>query len=150
MARMHSRKKGKHTSRRPVLPQKPSWQRYSAKEIEMVVAKLSKEDKNTSQIGIILRDSYGIPDAQVLLGKRLQAVLKEKKLLPALPDELSALLKKAAIIQKHMQNNKQDETARRGLLLTQSKIQRLAKYFKRTGRLPENWKYSKAQTQLLA
>ena len=45
-------------------------------------------------------------------------------------------------VKKHLENNKHDETGARGLSLTESKINRLAKYYKRTGRIPETWKFN--------
>ena len=43
MARMHSRKKGKHGSKKPAKKSTPSWTRYKPKEIEMLIAKLAKD-----------------------------------------------------------------------------------------------------------
>lgn len=141
MARMHSRKKGKHGSKKPAKKTAPSWIRYKAKEVELLIAKLAKEGKTTSQIGILLRDTYGIPNVVALCGKSISAILKEKKLLQEVPEDLTALFKKYAAIRKHREANKHDETAARGLLLTESKIKRLIKYYKRTGRIPEAWKF---------
>ena len=141
MARMHSRKRGKHGSKKPAKKTSPSWIRYKAKELELLIAKLAKEGKTTSQIGILLRDVYGIPSVLALCGKSVSAILKEKKLIPDVPEDLSALSKKYAAVRKHIDTNKHDETAARGLHLTESKINRLVKYYKRTGRIPEAWKF---------
>ena len=51
------------------------------------------------------------------------------------------LIKKAFIIRKHMESNKQDTTALRGLQLTESKVKRLGKYYKKSGKIPVDWKY---------
>ena len=64
MARMHSRAKGKSRSKKPVEKKLPSWVTYKGDEVELIVAKLAKEGKSPSQIGLFLRDSYGIPDAR--------------------------------------------------------------------------------------
>jgi len=141
MARMHSRKKGKHGSKKPVKKTAPSWIRYKPKEIEFLIAKLAKDGKSTSQIGTLLRDSYGIPNVFALCGKSISAILKEKNLLPEVPEDLNALFKKYTAIKKHLETKKHDETASRGLLLTESKINRLVKYYKRSGRIPETWKF---------
>ena len=142
MARMHSRKRGKHGSKRPAKKTAPSWIRYKAKEVELIIAKLVKEGKTSSQIGVILRDTYGIPSVSALCGKSITAMLKEKKMLPEVPEDLSALFKKYAAVKKHLENNKHDETAARGLSLAESKINRLVKYYKRIGRIPETWKFN--------
>ncbi len=143
MARMHSRKRGKSGSKKPAKKASPSWSRYGAKEVELIVSKLSKEGKSASQIGMILRDIYGVPSVFALCGKSVNAILKDKKALPEIPDDLVALFRKYASIVKHLETNKHDETANRGLLLTESKINRLTKYYKSAGRLPEAWKFDK-------
>ena len=141
MARMYSRKKGKHGSKKPAKKTAPSWIRYKAKEVELLIAKLSKDGKSASQIGMILRDVYGIPNVLALCGKSVSAILKEKNLSPDVPEDMTALFRKVAALRKHIEANKHDETSKRGLTLTQSKINRLTKYYKRVGRIPENWKF---------
>ena len=141
MARMHSRKKGKHGSRKPAKKTAPSWIRYKGKEAELLITKLAKEGKSGAQIGILLRDVYGIPSISALCGKPISSILKEKKLLQEVPEDLTALFRKYAAVRKHIEANKHDETAARGLHLTESKIGRLTKYYKRTGRISEDWKF---------
>lgn len=141
MARMHSRKRGKHGSKKPAKKTSPSWIRYKAKEVELLVTKLAKEGKSTSQIGTLLRDVYGIPSVFALCGKSVSAILREKKALQEIPEDLTALVKRFAAIRKHLESNRHDETAARGLHLTESKIGRLVKYYKRSGRIPEVWKF---------
>lgn len=150
MARMHSRKRGKHGSKKPAKKTAPSWIRYKAKEVELLIAKLAKEGKSTSQIGTLMRDTYGIPNVLALCGKSISAILKEKKLVQEVPEDLTSLFKRYATIKKHIVSNKNDETAARGLLLTESKIGRLVKYYKRTGRIPEAWKFDTERTGFFA
>jgi len=141
MARMHSRKKGKHGSKRPAKKTAPSWLLYDAKKAELLIAKLAKDGKTPSQIGILLRDAYGIPSVSALCGKSITEILKDKNLVQEVPEDLTALFRKYAAVRKHIEANKHDETAARGLLLTDSKIKRLVKYYKRAGRIPETWKF---------
>jgi small subunit ribosomal protein S15 len=148
MARMHSRKKGKSGSHKPLSKQKSTWVRYSAKEIEMLVVKLSKEEKTASEIGITLRDTYGVPDVKLFTGKSITAILKDKKLTKELPEDLIALMRKLVSIKAHMNNNKQDMTAKRGHQLTDSKIKRLIKYYKKSGRIPVSWKYDPTKLKM--
>jgi len=149
MAKMHSRKRGTSGSKKLLAPSKPTWQRYKAKEIEMLISKLAKEGKTGAQIGIILRDSYGIPSVRQLLSKRLGAFLTEKKLTAKYPDDLISLMKRAVLTKKHMDANKHDMHAKRGLQLTEAKIKRLGKYYKGTGKLPIDWKYDPSTLKLL-
>lgn len=149
MARMHSRDKGKSGSVKPTISKKREWVSYSNEEIEALVVKLSKKEKTLSQIGIILRDQYGIPSTKEITGKSLKNILKEKKLLPELPEELTSLIKKEIAILKHFEKNKQDRTAKRGLQLTNSKIRRLVKYYKKAGILSKDWKYDVNKAKLI-
>ncbi len=147
MARMHSRKKGKAGSHKP-RNKSNTWVRYKAKELELLIVKLAKEGRSPSLIGIYLRDNYGIPDVKQILKKTLTQVLKEKNLATELPEDLLSLIKKSVQIQKHLEENKLDMTALRGLQLTDSKIRRLVKYYKENGVLPLNWKYDSASLRL--
>lgn len=141
MARMYSRRKGKAGSSKPSQPSVPSWVRYKEKEIELLITKFVKEGKSTSQIGIILRDTYGIPNAKLITKKTITQILRDKNLLSDIPEDLLALIRKSIAVNKHLEANKKDETAKRGLTLTESKIRKLIKYYKKTGRLPSEWRY---------
>ncbi len=141
MARMYSRRKGKAGSSKPSQPSVPSWVRYKEKEIELLITKLVKEGKSTSQIGIILRDTYGVPSTKVITKKTITQILRDKKLLSEIPEDLLALIRKSIAVNKHLEVNKKDEAAKRGLTLTESKIRKLIKYYKKTGRLPSEWRY---------
>jgi small subunit ribosomal protein S15 len=141
MARMHSRKKGQAGSTRPSKRSHPEWIRYKEKEVELLIAKLFKEGHSTSEIGILLRDTYGIPDIKKLCGKSVSKILSEKSLKPELPEDLLNLIRKVLMVRKHLELNHKDMTALRGIQLTESKIKRLVKYYKRTEKIPQNWKY---------
>jgi small subunit ribosomal protein S15 len=65
-----------------------------------------------------------------------------------MPEDLMALIKKLVMIKKHLEENKQDKVGLRGLQLTESKIQRLIKYYKRTGRLAKDWTYDVNKAKL--
>lgn len=148
MARMHSKSKGKSGSKKPA-PKKLTWVRHKPKEVELLVIKLAKSGKTASQIGIILRDSYGIPDVRAILNKKTTQVLKDHNLVQALPEDLIALIKKEIKIMKHRETHKKDQTSKRGLLLTESKINRLVKYYKKAGKLPKDWKYDRSRARMV-
>jgi len=150
MAKMHSRARGRSGSRKPGKRTKPSWMRYKPKEIELLVTKLAKEGKTSSYIGLVLRDSYGVPDVKAATGKKIIELLAEKGIAPNIPDDLLSLMKRSIIIRKHLEKNKQDMPALRGLQLTESKIKRLVKYYKRMGKLAIDWKYDADSIKLLA
>jgi len=136
---MHSRARGKSGSTKPI-KKVQSWAPYKGTDVEKLVVKYAKAGKSSSEIGLILRDSYGIGSVKALAGKKVLAILKEKDLTKEMPEDLRNLIKKMVYIQRHMEKNKHDQAAKRGLLLTNSKIRRLVKYYQRTERLPTEWK----------
>ncbi len=149
MARKYSGSHGKHGSKKPTKKIKPSWVTYTPKEIEELVVKLAKAGKNPSQIGLVLRDSYGIPDVQIIANKKIKDILAENKITHELPEDLMSLIKREINILKHMEKNKHDMTAKRGLQLTESKIYKISNYYKRTKKLPADWKYDRERIKLI-
>ncbi len=138
---MHTRRRGIAGSKKLLLAPTPAWVAYKPEEIEALVVKLAKQGLSKSQIGLTLRDSYGIPDVEKILGKKLGKVFQEKNIVPELPEDLHALIKRAANIKKHMETHRKDMHSKRGLQLTETKIFGLARYYKNAGRLPVDWKY---------
>ena len=149
MARMYSGRKGKAGSTKPSKATKLSWIRYKPNEIELLIAKMAKEGKTSSQIGLFLRDVYGIPNIKQVIGKNVTTILKEKNLLSKIPEDLMALIKKSIELRKHLESNKHDMPAKRGLELTESKIRKLVKYYKKTKKLEKDWKYDQDKIRLL-
>ncbi|MDO8642779.1 MAG: 30S ribosomal protein S15 [Candidatus Woesearchaeota archaeon] len=141
MARMHSGKKGKSGSNRPLQQTTKSWIRHKPKEVETLIVKLAKEGHTASTIGLALRDNYGVPRVKEIAGKTITHILKERGVAKELPEDLMALIKKAIAVRKHLEENRQDQVAKRGVQLTDSKIRRLVKYYKRNEVLPAAWKY---------
>lgn len=150
MARMHSRARGKSGSTKPIKKAVPSWVQYKAKEIELLITKLAKEGQTASEIGIHLRDSYGIPDVKIITKKSITKILEEKNVKKEIPEDLLALIKKAIILRKHMDENHKDFSAKRGVQLTESKVRRLAKYYKANKKLPANWRYDPDKMKMYA
>ena len=149
MARIYSKKKGRSRSKRPVKRVKPSWVTYDSKVVEQLVVKLAKTGFSANRVGLVLRDSYGIPDVKAITGKRITAILAENSITHKLPEDITALIKRDIEIVKHLETHKKDGHSLRGLTLTESKIGRLAKYYKRTGKLPADWKFDRTKAKLL-
>ncbi len=149
MARMHSRKKGRSGSTRPARLEKPVWVEYSAEEVENLVVKLARKGYSASMIGVVLRDSYGIPLVKVVTGKPISQILKDNEIEALLPEELSNLVKKALTIRKHLESNHKDLEAKKGLNRTESKIYRLIKYYKKKKKLPVDFKYDPEKIRTL-
>lgn len=139
MAKMHSRARGKSGSKKP-LKRIPSWAPYKEKEVEKLVIKSLKSGKTAAETGLLLRDSYGIHSVKALANKSITAIGKENNVQKKLPEDILALIKRLIAVKQHAEKNKQDKTALRGYQLTSSKIHRLTKYYKNTGRLASHWK----------
>ncbi len=149
MARMYSRKRGKSGSKKPIKKTIPVWMRYTPKEVELLIIRMAKDGKTASQIGLFLRDVYGVPNAKTVLGKSITQLLQEKHLLQKVPEDLAALMRRAILLKKHMEENKKDQTAKRGFSLTESKIRRLIKYYKSTEKLPQDWTFNLERMRLM-
>ncbi len=146
---MYSRKRGKAGSTRPVVKEAPTWVSYKANEVEALIVKLAKQEMSSSKIGLVLRDSYGIPDVKLVIGKKIGQVLKEKELVKKLPEDLTFLIQKHIKEMAHFEGNHHDMVAKRGMQLTEAKIRRLGKYYSKTGVIEEKWKYDRKRAKLL-
>lgn len=149
MARIYSRKKGKHASKKPVVRKPKEWTKLKKKEIEELVIKLAKDRKTSASIGSILRDRYGVPDVRTATGKSVSQIMKENKVYSDLPEDMMSLLKKAVILHEHLERHKADKHSKKGLGDLESKIRRLGKYYVRKGDLPKEWRYSYKQARLI-
>lgn len=148
MARIHSHRHGKSHQTRPPSKRLPTWVAYSPEEIEALIVKLGKEGHTASEIGMILRDEYGIPLVKPILNKSIVDVLKEKKVYPEIPEDLQRLMERAQRVQKHLQVHRSDRKNVHSLELIEAKLYRLVKYYKRRGLLPEDFKYTTVVAQL--
>ena len=149
MSRMHARKKGKSGSTHPKSKAKPAWVPYSKEEIKDLITKLFKEGNSISEIGTILRDQYGVPSVKATAGKTVSQILSAEKMLPKWPEDFMNLLKKAVKLMKHMEKNKSDKHNKRILQLTEAKIRRLTRYYKKTGVISSTWHYKPEEAALL-
>ena len=96
MARMHSRKRGRSRSHHPVGRPVARWIDYDADEIKMLVTKFLTSEKSQAETGIILRDTYGIPDVRSY-GIRIAKVARSLPDRPPVPEDLYNLMKKVVI-----------------------------------------------------
>lgn len=110
--------------------------------MEALVIKLAKEGNSPSKIGTILRDKHGIPLTRPITGKTITKILKDRKVAPAIPEDLDILLKKASALSTHLERNKKDQHNKRNLQIIEAKIHKLSKYYKNKGVLSANWKYA--------
>jgi len=113
------------------------------------IIELHNDGFSTSKIGLILKSEYKIYNVKKYCGKTITQILEENKLVQEIPEDLSNLLKRAVKLIRHMKANKKDMTSKYGYQRTVSKIRRLAKYYKRVGKLPKGWAYSEEQAAIL-
>ena len=108
------------------------------------MSELAKKGLSPSQIGVVLRDSHGVDSLPKVTVAKLLRILKAKGLAPSIPEDLYRLIRKAVVIRKHLETNCKDSEAKFHLILIESRIHRLSRYYKHSNVLPSNWKYSPA------
>lgn len=149
MARIYSRRRGKHGSKKPPIKAAPRWIKHKKKEVDDLVVELAKKRHSSTLIGTILRDQHGIPSVKAVTGKAISQIMKENKMYPEMPEDLMSLLKRAVELRKHLGANKKDRHSRKGLENMESKIRRLGKYYSRKGVIAKGWKYSHEEAKLI-
>ena len=89
-----------------------SWVKMKPAELESKVVELAKEGKAPAEIGMILRDRFGIPKTK-LFGKRINQILKEKNI--SIKSEKEITDEKIVHLKEHIVKNKKDYPAARSL-----------------------------------
>lgn len=148
MARIHVHTHGKSHSIRPTSKSSPSWVNQNPDQVSALVVKMSKDGLTPSDIGIKLRDEHAIPLVKQVVGKTVTEVLAANNIKSDMPEDLDRLVHKAVGLQKHLKAHNSDHRNVRSLELVEAKIHRLAKYYKRNGRLAPSWKYAAVIAQL--
>lgn len=128
MATLYGKGKGKAGSHAPK-SEKPHWLKIKPAEVKKIIVELAKKDLTSAQIGLVLRDKYGIPGVKVVVGKKIHQIMTEAGIKPERYG-LIALEKRAKSLRKHLEHNHKDTRAKRGLQLTEAKFRRLRKYYK--------------------
>eukprot|EP00919_Chromeraceae_sp_WS-2016_P055920 GHVR01132793.1.p1 GENE.GHVR01132793.1~~GHVR01132793.1.p1 ORF type:complete len:152 (+),score=17.49 GHVR01132793.1:81-536(+) len=141
MGRMFGGNKGISSSALPYKRKPPTWLKTKPETIVQDICKLAKKGLPPSQIGVHLRDSQGIPQVRFVTGNKILRILKAHGMAPELPEDLYHLIKKAVSIRKHLEKNRTDKDSKFRLILIESRVHRLARYYKKTKKLPSNWKY---------
>lgn len=149
MARIYSRKKGKAGSHKPPIKVVPKWVMYKKKQVEELVTTLAKQNYNSTMIGLILRDQYGIPDTKAVVGRSVTQIMKDNKAYPEFPEDMMNLFQKAVKIHGHLAKNKKDSHSKKGLLNTEAQIRRLSKYYKQHNAIPKDFEYDIDKVKLI-
>lgn len=120
------------------------------KEIYDLIEELTKKGKTTTEIGLILKEKYGVKSVLEATGKKIGKLQKELNLKgDKLPDEMLYLIKKTVKLIKHNENNKKDMSGKRGYQKSVSKIKKLRKHYIKTKKIDSDWRYSDQSAKLL-
>ena len=149
MARMHSPGRGKSGSTKPLVDKAPEWSNTDAKEVTELILSLASNGHSSAEIGTILRDQHAVPDARLVLGKRIGQVLSENNIVSRYPEDMMSLMRRALRLIDHLDSNRKDLHNSRQLELTESKIRRLARYYQGRGQLDTAWAYKRDQLRLM-
>ncbi|KZV66646.1 hypothetical protein PENSPDRAFT_755581 [Peniophora sp. CONT] len=120
----------------------PSWLKTGPEDLVDQIAKLARKGLTPSQIGVTLRDSHGIPQVRFVTDDY-------KVLRPSIPEDLWHLVKKAVAVRKHLKTNRKDKDSNFRLILIESRIHRLACYYKTKQQIPPSFKYDSATASTL-
>lgn len=150
MARMYKSRKGKSGSSKPFVNEAPAWSNTDKAAVTELVLDLAKAGNSTAEIGTILRDQHAVPNARLVLGKRIGQVLAENNVGGTYPEDMMNLMRQAVGLINHLgSGNHKDIHNKRSLELTEAKIRRLANYYKSEGRLPSDWRYKRDELRLM-
>jgi small subunit ribosomal protein S15 len=150
---MHTRRRGSSGSDRPATDDSPEWSDVDEDAIEERVVELAEQGHDPSQIGMKLRDEgvqgTPIPDVTLATGSKVSEILEAHDAEPEIPEDLYNLLERAVRLREHMDENPGDAQNKRALQNTESKIRRLADYY-RGDQLDEEFTYTyERATELL-
>ena len=132
-----------------MITENPEWVPLTATEIEDLIVQFTEHGTTSAKIGLILRDQYGVPDVRLATGRTVTEIMKEKGVMPNLPEDLSNLMRRAISLNVHVKEHRGDVSNLRGLNLIEARIRRLERYYKRNGVLPQNWKYSLENAEIM-
>ena len=147
----HSTAKGKgiSASALPYRRTPPSWLKTTPEEVVEQITKLARKGMTPSQIGVQLRDSQGIAQVRFVTGNKILRILKSQGLAPQIPEDLYCLIKKAVSVRKHLERNRKDMDSKFRLILIESRIHRLARYYKSRQVIAPSFKYESATASAL-
>lgn len=138
---MHKEAHGSSGSSKPVEKGNPDWVEFGEDEIVEIVVELREEGLQPAEIGLRLRDEYGVPSVKQATGKKLTEILEEEDVAPEIPEDLQNLVEKAESIQSHVDENPTDEQAKRQLGLAKAKVRKVADFHRENGNIPSDWEY---------
>jgi len=107
--------------------EKPTWVKTDEAALKKIIAELA-EKNSAPEIGLILRDQYGIPTTKIF-GKKLKQYLKELGL--DKNEEVDNVSKKVERLKEHLKTNVTDKKAKHKLQKAQAQLNTVNKYFEK-------------------
>merc|ERR1711959_706745 len=141
MGRLHSKGKGISDSAIPYSRTPPAWLKTTPDQVVDQICKLARKGATPSQIGVA--------QVKIVTGNKILRILKGNGLAPEIPEDLYMLIKKAVAVRKHLERNRKDKDSKFRMILIESRIHRLSRYYKKVGALPPTWKYESATASTL-
>lgn len=149
---MHTRRRGSSDSDRPAVSESPEWSDVDEDDIVDRIVELAEDGHDASVIGLKLRDEgvrgVPIPNVKLATGKKITEILENEGSAPELPEDLRNLLERAIRLHEHIQEHPQDSQNKRALQNTESKVRRLAEYY-RGDVIPADFRYSIVEAERL-
>ncbi|KAH9472760.1 hypothetical protein Pst134EA_003365 [Puccinia striiformis f. sp. tritici] len=131
MGRMHNPHKGIAGSALP-------YKRTPARWLKVTPQEVSEQIFN-----------HGIAQVKSVTGAKILRILKGNGLAPEIPEDLYHLIKKAVSVRKHLERNRKDKDSKFRLILIESRIHRLTRYYKTKSQLSPTFKYESATASTL-
>ncbi|KAI7106680.1 40S ribosomal protein, partial [Hortaea werneckii] len=125
MGRLHSKGKGISDSAIPYSRTPPAWLKTTPDQVVDQICKLARKGATPSQIGVVLRDSHGVAQVKIVTGNKILRILKGNGM--------------AVAVRKHLERNRKDKDSKFRMILIESRIHRLSRYYKKVGALPPTW-----------
>ncbi|KAF0386054.1 40S ribosomal protein S13 [Gigaspora margarita] len=104
------------------------------------ILKLAIKDITPSQIRMIIQNLCDFRPVKDITVNKILRILKLNGLALEIPEDLYHLIKKAIAIRKHLEHNRSNKNSKFWLILIESKIYYLARFYKTTGQLYPDWK----------
>ncbi len=104
---------------------KPTWVKMTESELKKVIAELAKKYPS-SQVGMMLRDQYGIPSTRIY-GKKLGEYLEELGI--DSKEDLVNADKKVDALKEHLKHNVTDKIAKHKLQKAQARLNIIKRYY---------------------
>lgn len=139
---LRTNSKGKSQSTLPYHTFYPSHITKTKQEVIDKILTLARKGIPASQIGNILRDEEGVGQISAITHTTLVRILRLHNLMPAIPEDLNALVKKCTNMRAHLQKFRNDKDQKYRLIQTESRLYRLARYYKKRSALDAKWKPS--------